>query len=247
LAAEDLRGKILELGARILETPAGDRHRGRHSSQRDGCAGSVSCGLANMPTFASTSLPAGGCPELSATRHYVSQGFPYLTANGMHGCLVEVDIETGMIEVLRLWVAHDCGRVVNPLLVDEQIRAASRRASAVCSTNTANTPRAGSCRTGPWPTYLVPMAGELPDIGSRTLRASPHKLRSAPKASARRAPSVRGRPVERGERCPGPARSRHGAGKPFSPDRVLRALAAGARAAKSPALAATSGFVPVNA
>ena len=45
-----------------------------------------------------------------------------MTANGIQAAHVEVDPDLGTIRVLDVWVVDDCGRVINPLLVDEQIR-----------------------------------------------------------------------------------------------------------------------------
>ena len=42
------------------------------------------------------------------------------TASGVHAMVVEVDPETAAVKVVRYLVVHDCGRIINPLLVDEQ-------------------------------------------------------------------------------------------------------------------------------
>src|SRR3546814_16160410 len=42
-------------------------------------------------------------------------------ANGTHVAEVEVDVETGMVRILRYSVAHDCGKVVNPMTVAGQV------------------------------------------------------------------------------------------------------------------------------
>ena len=43
-------------------------------------------------------------------------------ANGVQASYVEVDCDTGFIRILGQWAVDDCGRVINPLLVDEQVR-----------------------------------------------------------------------------------------------------------------------------
>jgi carbon-monoxide dehydrogenase large subunit len=67
-------------------------------------------------------LPAGVEPLLEAVATYepsISTGvFSYAT----HGAVVAVDAETGLVEVLDFAVAEDCGTVVNPMIVDGQIR-----------------------------------------------------------------------------------------------------------------------------
>jgi len=248
LAAEDLRGKILELGARILETPAEQIDIVEATLRSTTAARTVSFAeLANIAYFRQHQLPAGGCPELSATRHYVSQGFPYLTANGMQGCLVEVDIETGLIKVQRLWVVHDCGRVINPLLVDEQIRGGVAQGIGGVLYEHCEYSESGQLSNGTLADYLVPMAGELPDIDVAHVASVAAQTSLGAKgvgeAGTIGAGAALWNAVNDALAPLGAAMEQ----QPFSPDRVLRALAAGARTAKSPAPAANSGLVPVNA
>ena len=41
--------------------------------------------------------------------------------NGTHVCEVEVDIETGRVAITRYVVVHDCGRMINPMMVEGQV------------------------------------------------------------------------------------------------------------------------------
>ena len=65
------------------------------------------------------SLTGGFEPGLENTSYFLPEQSTY--ANGTTVCEVEVDIETGRVAILRLVLAHDCGRVINPLIVDGQI------------------------------------------------------------------------------------------------------------------------------
>lgn len=67
-------------------------------------------------------LPPGVEPGLEATAIYDPP--PITFANGCHIAVVQVDRESGAVRVLRYVVAHDCGRVINPLLVAAQIQGA---------------------------------------------------------------------------------------------------------------------------
>ena len=67
-------------------------------------------------------LPDGFQSELVATRHYVPRKYPFAFTNGAQASYLEVDVETGFISLLDHWCIEDCGTVINPLLVDEQIR-----------------------------------------------------------------------------------------------------------------------------
>lgn len=65
-------------------------------------------------------MPAGVTPDLAATAYAEFKGLAY--ANGTNVAELEVDIETGEVKISRYVVAHDCGRLINPRLVDGQIR-----------------------------------------------------------------------------------------------------------------------------
>ena len=65
------------------------------------------------------SLTGGFEPGLENTSYFLPEQSTY--ANGTTVCEVEVDIETGRVHINRLVLAHDCGRVINPLIVDGQI------------------------------------------------------------------------------------------------------------------------------
>jgi len=69
-----------------------------------------------MPGF---SMAGGLPPGLEHTAHYTPDRSAY--SNGTHVAEVEVDIETGAVTIQRYTVAHDCGRVINPLVVDGQV------------------------------------------------------------------------------------------------------------------------------
>jgi carbon-monoxide dehydrogenase large subunit len=69
-----------------------------------------------MPGF---SMAGGPAPGLEATSHFTPEQSTY--SNGTHVAEVEVDIETGQVTVTRYLVMHDCGTVINPMVVEGQI------------------------------------------------------------------------------------------------------------------------------
>lgn len=69
-----------------------------------------------MPGF---SMAGGPAPGLEATSHFTPEQSTY--SNGTHIAEVEVDIETGQVTVTRYLVMHDCGAVINPMVVEGQI------------------------------------------------------------------------------------------------------------------------------
>ena len=89
---------------------------------------------------------------------------PYYMANGAQACHVELDTETGFISVLGHWAVDDCGRVINPLQVDEQVRGGIVQGIGAVLLEECLYGENGSLLNGTMADYLAPMAGEMPDI-----------------------------------------------------------------------------------
>jgi carbon-monoxide dehydrogenase large subunit len=85
--------------------------------------------------------------------------------NGCHIAEVEVDPETGMVQVLRYSVTDDVGKAVNPLIVRGQVHGgvAQGFGQAVLE-NTAYDPSSGQLLAGSFMDYALPRADDLPDI-----------------------------------------------------------------------------------
>jgi carbon-monoxide dehydrogenase large subunit len=64
--------------------------------------------------------------------------------NGTHVCEVEVDIATGHVQIVRYVVVHDCGRMLNPLLVEGQVQGAIAHGIGARSMNGCATTKAAS-------------------------------------------------------------------------------------------------------
>jgi aerobic carbon-monoxide dehydrogenase large subunit len=103
-------------------------------------------------------------PPLEIVESYAPRDTPYIAANGIQAAHVEVDPNLGTIRVLDFWVAEDCGRVINPLLVDEQIRGGVVQGIGSALYEQCIYGREGQLENGSLMDYLVPMAGEMPDI-----------------------------------------------------------------------------------
>ncbi len=78
--------------------------------------------------------------------------------------LVTGDTETGFVKLLKHWAVEDCGRVINPKLVDEQIRGAIVQGIGGALFEECLYDDQGLMTNGSMADYLVPMAGEMPDI-----------------------------------------------------------------------------------
>ena len=98
------------------------------------------------------------------TRHYAQRDYPFIFTNGIQVSYVEVDVETGFVKLLKHWAVEDCGRVINPMLVDEQMRGAIVQGIGAALFEECLYDDQGSLRNGNMADYLVPMAAEMPDI-----------------------------------------------------------------------------------
>ncbi len=78
--------------------------------------------LGRIVYFRGDTLPKGLPRELVQTRHYITSEYPFAFTNGVQASYLEVDTDTGIVTLLKHWCVEDCGRIINPQLVDEQIR-----------------------------------------------------------------------------------------------------------------------------
>jgi aerobic carbon-monoxide dehydrogenase large subunit len=120
--------------------------------------------LGRIAYFRSDTLPNNFTPELMVTRHYAQREYPFIFTNGVQVSYVEVDVATGFVKLLKHWAVEDCGRVINPMLVDEQMRGAIVQGIGGVLFEECLYDDQGSLRNGNMADYLVPMASEMPDI-----------------------------------------------------------------------------------
>jgi carbon-monoxide dehydrogenase large subunit len=120
--------------------------------------------LARIAYFRPDTLPPGFQAELMATRHYVPRAWPFAFTNGIQASYLEVDIESGFVTLLKHWCVEDCGTVINPQLVDEQIRGGVVQGLGGALFEHCIYDERGQLTNGNMADYLVPMAAEMPDI-----------------------------------------------------------------------------------
>jgi carbon-monoxide dehydrogenase large subunit len=164
-AAHALKQNILELAGIMLQTPAAELDLAE--GWVTDLAGARRIGLDEVGRaayFRGDTLPPGTQPEMSATRHYMPKLYPFAFTNGVQGSYLELDAETGFVRLLKHWVVEDCGRVINPMLVDEQIRGGVVQGIGGALFEECIYDEAGQLLNGNLADYLVPMAAEMPDI-----------------------------------------------------------------------------------
>jgi carbon-monoxide dehydrogenase large subunit len=120
--------------------------------------------IAAIAHFKPHLLPPGLQPQLVASATYGPIEEPFRAGSGIQMSYLEVDRETGLITLIRHVVVHECGRVVNPLLVDEQIRGGVVQGLGAALFEECLYSEDGQLLNASLADYLVPMAGEMPDI-----------------------------------------------------------------------------------
>ncbi|WP_424629953.1 xanthine dehydrogenase family protein molybdopterin-binding subunit [Bradyrhizobium sp. SYSU BS000235] len=120
--------------------------------------------LARIVYFRPDTLPPGFQPEMMATRHYVPRDYGFAFTNGIQASWLEVDVQSGFVKLLKHWVVEDCGTVINPQLVDEQIRGGVVQGLGAALYEHCIYDERGQLTNANMADYLVPMAGEMPDI-----------------------------------------------------------------------------------
>ena len=120
--------------------------------------------LARIAYFRPDTLPPGFQAELVATRHYVPRAWPFAFTNGIQASYLEVDVDSGFVKLIKHWCVEDCGTVINPQLVDEQIRGGVVQGIGGALFEECIYDANGQLRNGNMADYLVPMAAEMPDI-----------------------------------------------------------------------------------
>ncbi len=109
-----------------------------------------------------TPLPKGFSPGLEATSYDHPTGLAY--ASGTNIAEVEVDIGTGQVKVLRYSVAHDCGRMINPLLVEGQVIGGVVHGIGNALFERMHYDESGQPLSTNYGEYLLPLATEMPKI-----------------------------------------------------------------------------------
>src|ERR1700751_1827744 len=165
-ATKILRRNILEVAGAILQsTPAElDIVDNDVVNAGDGAPRIELNELARIVYFRPDTLPPGIQPELMATRHFVPRQYPFAFTNGVQASWLEVDTETGFVRLLRHWVVEDCGTIINPQLVDEQIRGGVVQGLGAALFEKCIYDERGQVTKANMADYRLPMPGEMPNI-----------------------------------------------------------------------------------
>ncbi len=177
-AAQRLRGMVLNIAAKLLEANMADVELADSMAYvRDAPERRVSFKRIARTAYANPyELPAGVEPGLYALSLYAphfeppddrKRGNLTLTYSYQaHGVVVEVDIETGGVKILDYAIVDDCGRVINPLLVEGQIHGAALHGLAAVLYESLEYDENGQLLTSTFMDYLPPTAADTPSFKS---------------------------------------------------------------------------------
>jgi carbon-monoxide dehydrogenase large subunit len=164
-ASDRLRAKAFAIGANLLECAPADLEL------REGGVGIVgvpgaAVSLAKLAQAARPGWDHGRPPGMDAgleeTFYYEPPTVTWTYAS--HVAIVEVDIETGRIAIERYVVAHDCGVVVNPMLVEGQIVGGAAQGLGGILLEEFTYDAEGQLLTGSLADYLLPTASDVPKM-----------------------------------------------------------------------------------
>jgi carbon-monoxide dehydrogenase large subunit len=117
-------------------------------------------------------LPGGMEPGLEETAFYDPENFVF--PFGAHACVVDVDVETGKVDVVRYVAVDDCGPAINPLLIDGQVHGGVVHSIGQALFERVHYDEDGQLVTGTFVDYALPTAAELPSFETdRTETPSP--------------------------------------------------------------------------
>jgi len=164
-ASEKLRKKVMSISAQLLQRAVVDLEL------RDGGVAVVGAperrvSLAQVARAARPGWdhgrPAGVDPGLEETHYFEPQTVTW--TNATHAAIVEVDIETGRVKIEKYAIAHDCGVVVNPMLLEGQIVGGAAQGLGGILLEGYTYDAEGQLLTGSFMDYLLPTASDIPDM-----------------------------------------------------------------------------------
>ncbi len=161
LAVQKLKDKMRRIAAHLLQCKPedmvfeGGRIRNKKLPKK-----SLAWGEVVGAAYVARNLPPGVDPGLDATHFFEPSNFTF--PFGAHVCVVEVDSETGRVEIVKYTAIDDCGNILNPLIVRGQVHGGIAQGLAQALYEEAIYDENGQLVTGTLMDYAVPHAAQLP-------------------------------------------------------------------------------------
>ncbi len=163
-AAVNVRAKILKLGGQLLEAAEEDLvlEDGKVMVRGAPDRGIPLGELARKANPLRGAVRPGTEPGLEATSYFGPDKSS--TASGVHAMIVEVDAETAQLDVKKYVVVHDCGKVINPMIVEGQIHGGVAHGIGNAFYEQLVYDESGQLKTASFMDYLLPTALDVPQI-----------------------------------------------------------------------------------
>jgi carbon-monoxide dehydrogenase large subunit len=163
-AAKAVREKALALAAGILEADAGTLvlAGGKIRTAGNPAREITLAELARRANPLRGAVRPGTEPGLEATAYFGPDRGS--TASGVHAMQVEVDPETALVKIIRYVVVHDCGKVINPLIVEGQIQGGVAQGIGNAFYEQLRYDESGQLLNASFMDYLLPTAAEVPAV-----------------------------------------------------------------------------------
>jgi aerobic carbon-monoxide dehydrogenase large subunit len=173
IAAGRVATKARRIAAELLEAAEGDIELGEGAFGVRGSPGrSMSLPEIATEAYVPDRLPAGMEPGLEASCFFDPSGFVH--PFGAHAAIVEIDPETGAVEIVRYVAVDDCGVAINPTLVEGQVHGGLAMGIGQALLERVEYDRSGQPLTASLLDYSLPGAADLPDLETdRTETPSP--------------------------------------------------------------------------
>jgi carbon-monoxide dehydrogenase large subunit len=174
LAARKIRDKARKIAAHMLEASEDDlEFAGGTFSVLGTPARSTTIQAVALQAYLAWNLPQGVEPGLEESSFYDPPNFTY--PFGSHIAVVEVNAETGKVDLRRYIAVDDCGTVINPMIVDGQVHGGVAQGIGQALLEEAVYDEDGQLLTGTMMDYVVPRADNFPTFElDRTETPAPH-------------------------------------------------------------------------
>ena len=176
LSARKVREKVLAIASELLEISPDDLNIEDGVISPYGLPSKAIplAQIAFQAIASPDSLPPGTDHRLEAEERFTGEGITGSGwSGGTHLCTVEVDPETGQVTILRYLVTEDCGRVINPAIVEGQVRGGTAQGIGEVLYERAAYDEEGNFLTATFMDYLLPTAAEIPSIEVHHMETDP--------------------------------------------------------------------------
>lgn len=161
LAIESIQAKAIKIAAHQWEANPDDlEYRDGKITIKGDPSKTMTTAEAGFAAFMGDNLPPGLEPGLDATRRFEPPNFVF--PFGTHICVVEIDAKTGEVDVQQLLAVDDCGRLLNPMIVEGQVHGGIAQGLAQALFEEVVYDERGQLLTGTLMDYAVPHAEQVP-------------------------------------------------------------------------------------